>query len=325
MRPPLTIGLPVYNGEKYLRQSLDTLLAQSFGDFELIIADNASTDGTAGICREYAARDSRVRYIRHPRNIGSSPNHCFVVDEARGELFKWASDDDLYADDLLRRCVGALAEHPEAVLAHSWTVVIDESGRTIKTAAYDLGTDSPSPPQRFAGLLFASGGDDFYGVMRTAVVRRIVPQGSYHHSDRSIVVRLALQGPFYQVPGWLYFRREHPERASRMRQNIRDYCTTMDPRRGDRMRHPMARLYGEYVWSYIAAIRDAELTSAERSACYRHLGRWLIWRGTGRGDAAIRSTGTANTQLPSSVDANIARPHVTDGARVDLLARGEPQ
>lgn len=307
MRPPLTIGLPVYNGEKYLQQSLDTLLDQSFGDFELIIADNASTDGTAGICREYAACDPRIRYIRHQRNIGSSPNHCFVVDEARGELFKWASDDDLYDHDLLRRCVDALAEHPEMVLAHSWTAVIDESGRTIKTAVYDLSTDSPSPPQRFASLLFASGGDDFYGVMRTAVVRRIVPQGSYHHSDRSIVVRLGLQGPFYQVPAWLYFRREHPDRASRVWRNIREYCTNMDPRRADRMRHPMARLYGEYVWSYIAAIRDAQLTSAERWACYRHLGRWLIWRCTGRGEAAITSTETANSRLPSFIDAHIVR------------------
>jgi glycosyltransferase involved in cell wall biosynthesis len=95
--PRLTVGLPVYNGEKYLAESLEALLGQSYEDFELIISDNASTDGTADICRRYGEQDSRIRYVRQSRNIGCAPNHNFVVKEARGELFKWASDDDLYA------------------------------------------------------------------------------------------------------------------------------------------------------------------------------------------------------------------------------------
>src|ERR1700754_583434 len=99
--PRLSIGLPVYNSEDYLAESLEALLGQSFEDFELIISDNASTDGTADICRRYRGQDSRIRYIRQPRNIGGAPNHNFLVHEARGELFKWASHDDLYARDLL--------------------------------------------------------------------------------------------------------------------------------------------------------------------------------------------------------------------------------
>ena len=126
--PRLTIGLPVYNGENYLAESLDALLGQTFEDFELIISDNASTDATADICRRYEQLDSRVSYFRQPRNIGLAPNHNFVVEQARGELFKWASDDDLYARDLLERCVEALDENPDVVLAHSWTAMIDGSG-----------------------------------------------------------------------------------------------------------------------------------------------------------------------------------------------------
>ena len=92
--PRLTVGLPVYNGEKYLAESLEALLGQSYEDFELIISDNASTDGTADICRRYEKQDSRIRYVRQPRNIGLAPNHNFVLEQAREELFKWAYHDE---------------------------------------------------------------------------------------------------------------------------------------------------------------------------------------------------------------------------------------
>ena len=114
--PRLSIGLPVYNGEKYLAESLNALLGQSYEDFELIISDNASTDSTADICRQYAKQDARIRYIRQGHNIGLAPNHNFVFRESRGALFKWAASDDLYGRDLMQRCVTALDEHPDVVL-----------------------------------------------------------------------------------------------------------------------------------------------------------------------------------------------------------------
>src|SRR5215470_10109303 len=136
--PRLSVGLPVYNGEAYLAESLDALLGQTYEDFELIISDNASTDGTADISQGYVKQDARVRYYRQPRNVGLAPNHNFVVEQARGELFKWASNDDLYARDLLERCVDALDKQPEVVLAHSWTAMIDSSGAVTKATEYPL-------------------------------------------------------------------------------------------------------------------------------------------------------------------------------------------
>jgi glycosyltransferase involved in cell wall biosynthesis len=118
--PTLTIGLPVYNGERYLTESLDALLAQTYQDFELVISDNASDDGTADICRAYAERDSRIRYLRQPVNIGAGPNHNVLVPMARGKYFKWASHDDLYDPQLLELCIEALESRPEFVLAHAW-------------------------------------------------------------------------------------------------------------------------------------------------------------------------------------------------------------
>jgi glycosyltransferase involved in cell wall biosynthesis len=276
--PRLTIGLPVYNGESYLAESLDALLGQSYKDFELIISDNASTDGTAGICQRYVRQDSRVRYIRQPKNIGLAPNHNVVVEQARGELFKWASYDDLYARELVERCIDALDEHPDVVLAHCWTARVDGAGTVTRAYEYPLNTASPRAPERFRSVLFDSGGDDDYGVIRIEVLRRTAMKESYHHADHTIIAELALHGPFYQVPDWLYFRREHPDRAERACPTMRSRCANMDPRRADRLRHPAVRLYGEYVWAYIRAIRHAPLSAGDRQKCYWHLAQWFASR-----------------------------------------------
>jgi glycosyltransferase involved in cell wall biosynthesis len=274
--PRLTIGLPVYNGEKYVAESLEALLGQSFTDFELIISDNASTDSTGDICRRYEKQDSRVRYFRQPRNIGLAPNHNFVAEKARGELFKWGSNDDLYARDLLERCIDALDKYPDVVLAHSWTAKVDDLGTMTEAFKYPLNTASPRAPERFRSLLFVSGGDDDYGVIRTEVLRRTAMKESYHHADRTIIAELALHGRFYQVPDWLYFRREHPGQSGGA--SMRRRCVNMDPRRADRLRHPAVRLYGEYVWAYVRAIRRAPLSVADRRECYRYLAQWFTSR-----------------------------------------------
>ena len=207
--PKLSVGLPVYNGQNYLAESIEALLGQSYEDFELIISDNASTDDTADICHHYQKDDPRIRYFRQEHNIGGAPNHNFLVAQARGELFKWASHDDLYGRDLLKRCVDALEEFPHVILAHSWTALIDASGAITKAVRYGLATSSPSAPERFRSMLYEVGGDDDGGVIRMEVLRRAPLLASYYHSDRTLVAGIALYGPFYQVPDWLYFRRDH--------------------------------------------------------------------------------------------------------------------
>lgn len=276
--PRLTVGLPVFNGENYLAESIEALLGQSYEDFELIISDNASTDGTSAICRRYEKQDSRIRYVRQPRNIGCAANHNYVVGQARGELFKWASHDDLYARDLLKRCVDALDQFPHMVLVHSWTTRIDGLGTVIGAVDYSLATASLRAPERFRSILFGNGGDDDGGIIRMSVLRRTPLLASYHHADRTLIAELGLYGPFYQVPDWLYFRRDHPERAERAFTSVRAWCTNLDPRRANPLRHPAIRLYAEYVWGYVAAIRRAPLPPAERRECYYHLARWLTSR-----------------------------------------------
>ncbi|HKS49577.1 MAG TPA: glycosyltransferase family 2 protein [Amycolatopsis sp.] len=295
--PRLSVGLPVYNGENFLAESIEALLGQSHEDYELIISDNASTDNTEEICRKFAAQDSRIRYIRQRNNLGCAPNHNFVFDVSRGELFKWASHDDLYARDLLRRCVEALDEHPDVVAAHGWTAMIDSAGAVTRAIDYPLKTGSPHAPERFRSMLFANGGDDDGAVIRSQVLRRIKPLNSYHHADRTFITELALHGPFHQVPDWLYFRRDHPDRAERACPTVRKRCANLDPRRADPVRHPVARLFAEYIWAYASMIQRAPLTLEERRECYRDLRQWVVSRAKRRG-----SWGVVTDQPQAEVD-----------------------
>src|SRR6185312_3479939 len=125
--PRLLIGLPVYNGERLLPQAIECLLAQSFGDFEIVIGDNASTDRTQEICQDYVRRDPRIRYVRHEHNLGAVANFNRVFELSAAPLFKWAAHDDLHQKTYLESCVRLLDEDPDIVLAHSNTVLIDEN------------------------------------------------------------------------------------------------------------------------------------------------------------------------------------------------------
>jgi glycosyltransferase involved in cell wall biosynthesis len=319
--PRLSIGLPVYNGENFLAESLEALLGQSYEDFELIISDNASTDGTADICRRYAKQDSRIRYVRQPRNIGLNPNHNFVVGQARGELFKMASHDDLYARDLLKRCVEALDEHPRVVLAHCWEAMIDPAGTITKVLEYSVAVDSPQAPERFRSMLFDGWDDYTYGVMRTAVLLRTHLHGSHHFADRNINTELALHGPFYMVPEWLYFRRDHPERTSPY--TVRTRCAYLDPRRANRLRHPVVRLYGEYIWGYVTAIRNAPLSSAERRECYRYLARWLADRALPVAGRSLRGGALQSREPVTAPEDVISVDAIVVGRSGGMLERAE--
>ena len=288
----LTIGLPVYNAEDFLTESLESLLGQTYDDFELILSDNASTDRTADICKQYAKVDSRIRYIRQDYNIGLVRNEQFVMRQATGELFKLAAHDDLYARDLLKKCIEALDAHPKVVVAHCWEARIDAQGSVVEAMKYSAAVDRPQTPERFRSMLFDGWDDYTYGVMRTDVLLRTHLCGSHHMADRSINVELSLYGPFYLVPEWLYFRREHADLVTPL--SVRERCVALDHRRANRLRHPIVRLYMEYFWSYIAAIHRAPLTSAERRECYRIFTSWLVGRARPVVGRTIRREGVPN-------------------------------
>lgn len=283
-QPRLSIGLPVYNAEDYLSQSLDAILGQTFTDYELILSSNASTDSTDDICREYAARDTRITFYRQEKNIGAAPHHDFVFRKSHGELFKWASGDDLWARDLVARCIALLDDTPDAILAHSFTAAIDGEDNVVQALEYPLATDAAAAPDRLRSMLFdgdlpgAIQADDFYGVIRSDVLRKVEPHDSFYHADQVFMAELVLHGRFLQVPEWLYFRRHHDGRALNANPTISSWSRNLDPKRSNKLVHPPARLVAEYIWGYFAAVRRAPLTPAERRDCNRHIRHWMTSR-----------------------------------------------
>jgi glycosyltransferase involved in cell wall biosynthesis len=216
--PRVSIGLPVYNGERFLAGALTSILAQTYTGFELIVCDNASTDRTGEICRAFASKDPRVRYHRQPRNLGATANFNRCFELASGEYFKWAADDDQLEPRFLEACIAALDSDPGAVLSQSLVKVVDEADRLIEIydhSAYDTG--SPRPSDRLAGRLRGTCVEVF-GVIRSEVLRESALIQSYVGSDRALLVDLALRGRFALVPEPLFINRDHLGRCTRITQ-----------------------------------------------------------------------------------------------------------
>ena len=229
--PRLSIGMPVYNGDRYLAETLDCFLAQTFQDFEIIVCDNASTDHTAEICRYFAGRDPRIRYHRNEKNLGAIPNFNRVFEFSRLPLFKWAAHDDLYHPRYLEACVRILDEDPDVILAHSKTGFVDDRGqpftvdratgryidpRTGVQKAADSPTiaDSPVAILRFWQVLSrANWGTHMFGVIRREMLQktRLVP--TFSGGDRAMLAELALLGRF-RCPNEVLFSKRFHESAS---------------------------------------------------------------------------------------------------------------
>ncbi|MGH3720645.1 MAG: glycosyltransferase family 2 protein [Pseudonocardiaceae bacterium] len=209
--PPLvSVGLPVRNSEEVIEGALRSILAQRHEDLELVISDNASTDGTEEICRSYARSDSRVRYHRQPENIDGLANAVQVMHLARGTFLKWIGDDDWLAPSYLSRCLERLAEDDRLILVTTQQVFLGEDGQA-QTSAYpgrDLSSDRPV--ERFTEILrlLAEGYlplDPIYGLMRREPVAAI-PRRTMLREDEVFAAKLALAGPWDQVPEVLAHR-----------------------------------------------------------------------------------------------------------------------
>jgi glycosyltransferase involved in cell wall biosynthesis len=273
--PRVSIGLVVFNGERFLSSAIDSLLAQTFSDFELLISDNGSTDGTQGIAGAAAARDERIRYVRHSRNRGLAWNLNFVVGQARGEFFMWAGHDDLHEPEFIERCVGVLVDNPGVVYAYGNTFLIDGEGTVFgrEINRFELGVRSPN--RRFWEQLVVRGGQNFYGIIRSSVLRSIAPHGSIPWSERVMFAELSLHGRFALVKGATFYWRRHPEQLTAIWGSRRAFTDALDPAR-PAWRRSTPMLLVEYVVGYAAAIWRAPLSVGEKLRCYARLARWLL-------------------------------------------------
>jgi hypothetical protein len=204
--PLVSIGMPVYNGEKFLRRALASLLAQDYTHFELIISDNGSTDGTEKICREYQAWNARIRYVRHSANRGSPWNFAYVAQEARGKYFMWAAHDDLWDPSYIRKCLAMLEAHPEAVLCCTEDTVCDENGVAIPQWAHykNIDTLGMRPVERVHELISRMGWFAWYGLIRREALQEISLGLNVLGFDVILLLELLLLGDFAKVNEHLF-------------------------------------------------------------------------------------------------------------------------
>jgi glycosyltransferase involved in cell wall biosynthesis len=288
----VSIGLPVYNGAGYLRVAIESLLAQTFTDFELIICDNASTDQTQSICTAFAARDARVKYHRNPRNLGAAGNFNLAFRLARGEYFKWAAHDDTHEPEYLARCVELLDGDPSAVLSHTGARVIDDAAREVallqgtrppgmrgRPELYEEDLYDPQrrldallPDERLAELLTRTKWCfEVFGLMRADALRRTPLHLSFYGSDKVLLAALALQGPFREAPEPLFVRRFHPGQSST--KDGKAQVVFMSSRGRPQYVPPQVRCL---EW-YVRLIARSGLPLRDRLRCLRATARWVAW------------------------------------------------
>ncbi len=271
--PRLTIGLPVYNGAAFIGQAIESILAQTYEDFELVISDNASTDGTEAVCRTYAKADRRVRYVRNETNIGAAPNYNRLLGMSQSRYFKWAAHDDVLAPAYLTRCVEVLDRRPSVVVCHTETIYIDEHGAACGTFDDRLDLRSPRPHERYRDYLFRPYPrcNAIFGVIRMTALRQTPLLGSYLSSDRVLLGELALRGEIYRVPEPLFLRRDHPHQAWKANPTRRMLEAWFDPSRKGKITFPSWRLLLEHA----RAVMRVPMDGYERLLCLRQLGAWI--------------------------------------------------
>jgi glycosyltransferase involved in cell wall biosynthesis len=263
----------VHNGENYLAEALESILSQTFTDFEVIISDNGSTDATSAIGEEFARRDPRVRYHRSNDNLGGTWNFNRVLELARGEYFRWAAHDDVMAPPYLERCVEALDARPDAVLCHTAVEIIDGDGA-------NAGRYEPPPWRRSAdqahvrfhdAVLYKGRCHLIFGLMRREALQRVPAYGDYSHADGVLLARLIMLGPFLHIDEPLQLMREHLAQASttygvKSAAGMVDYLawrSWFDPKYEDRLGFPYWRILGEYARSLVA-VPDVAMTDRVR-------------------------------------------------------------
>lgn len=274
--PRVSIGIPVYNGENYLKEAIESHLAQSYDDFELLITDNASTDGTRDICEFYAKQDKRIKYHRNETNIGGFANFSGLVDLARGEYFKWSSHDDvIFSKDYLKSCVEKLDGDPSIIIVTSSEIAIDKNGDVIENYMDKYpklkNLESPSAYKRFYDTTCLNHGCyKVFGVMRTDILKQTPRLANFLGSDRTLLAELSLRGKFWESPEAIAYRR-HEEQWCAIT-NDKERIAWFKPDSQRKKAFPNSN----YFVQYLKAINRVDPGLAQKSVCYLVMLYWVV-------------------------------------------------
>lgn len=303
--PRVSVGIPVYNREHLIAETIESVLAQTFEDFELVICDNGSTDGTAEVCREYAALDPRVKFHRNDENRGAAYNFNRVFELSSGEYFKWLAADDLCEPQFLEHCVQALDANPAASLAYPRANFIDADGAVVEVfdEAGRLADWPRSPRARVRQMLDALFGREVmgicmvgtYGLARSSALARTGLIGNYTGADWTVVVELALEGEILEIPGRYSLFRRHPDSSSwhnfqRVSRETyaKGQAAFYDPKLQGRASVTF-QLWRRYLEMPLAIVRSP-LSLLNRGRLLLHYARLMVRRITPKLGRTLRST-----------------------------------
>lgn len=275
--PLASAGIPVYQGENFLDETLASLRAQDYPNLEIIVCDNASTDGTVEIVESHAVEDPRVRLIVNGANIGAAPNYNKVFEVSRGEYFAWNAHDDLSSPGFFSNAVAALRANSDAVVALPHSFRVDLEGNRLEEFHIPPEVHSGRPHIRFRAAARAHPEAIVFGLFRSDAVRSTRLHGSFAGSDRNFVAELMLHGRAVMAPDSEFYLREHPDRSVRTfhRSGKGRFTHLRDawyaPERKGRMVFPNWRRLREYI----SSVTRTPLGFADSFRCYVAVARIL--------------------------------------------------
>lgn len=265
--PAVSLALPVYNGEKYIDECIKSILSQTFEDFELVVSDNASTDGTYDILKRFADIDKRIRIIRQPVNVGAAQNFNLLFEETTAEIFKWCAYDDRIEPTFIQETYDALMREPDAVLCHSHTIVhdMDKQEKTLFIPKFTMPVDDSVARLRDV-FLHGQRCYEVFGLIRRSALDKTGLIYNYRGGDNVLLYRLSLIGRFLIVPKGLFILGRHSEQSTALLKDSRAYHAWFTGRN---------LKFGFPDWVFLIGtwgiMRGLNLKMYERLRCYREL------------------------------------------------------
>lgn len=280
-KPLVSIGMPVYNGENYIREAINSILAQTYGNFELVISDNASTDSTEGICKSYVEKDKRVKYSRFDKNHGAARNYNQTFHLSKGKYFKWAAHDDVLDKNYIEKCVEVLENNPGISICFPAKKIIDGKGMEKEKVPYHkLGINDNSTIVRFVKFLkkfayYTDECDAVFGLIRSDELRKTALIGNYNSSDFTLLGELVLLNKFHLIKDFLFYRRMHELVSTTTHNSREDREKWFDTSKKGRAMSAILRWFIEF--SKII-YRTEKVNLLNKSICYCILLGWFTNR-----------------------------------------------
>lgn len=283
-KPPfVSIGMPLYNEERFLTSALDSLLAQDSQDFELVISDNASQDATQQICLAYAARDTRISYIRKVVNCGAVENFNTVFRASSGKYFLWASGHDLWHPSYISRCLDVLEHDPQVVLCYSQIRAIGTQGEPVEMVTAGIDTRGLDTFERLRatlwGLVRIPYSDPIYGLIRSEALRATGLFRNVWGTDNLILLELSRAGAITQIREPLYSRRLNRNRQADVEIWTERYLEALDPQNRNRR---LQLSYSRMCFEYMGIVRCSPFTPAQKLRLFGEIWGSVLrksWRG----------------------------------------------